>query len=643
MISIFRRKKKQTEDRPHLEQLMDDNSAFLDMLAPDSIQEELDHLRLGRNYVRVLAVAHYANDVLINWLSGLHETSGNISLSHHIAPRSSEGMITSLNRAIIELKARMNEPKIQPKDAIRLQKELEDAEVLLDNLTSGRNQKIFDQHMYILLQARSLKELERLTSTVKAKCGRNLKAIIPNTRMLDAFTSALPIRSNDLPEMTYRNFDGEALSSLFPFDEAEIFADRGVVKGKNLKTHSVVVVDHDQLINRNEVVIATSGGGKSTYIWGDMMRRWIQGTIIRTIDPKAEFGRKFERLGGIWVKISPTSGDIINPFEIMNSSIMLDEDGNPVAVSLLHQKIARLKTMFTLMYKSLVNQQVELALLEKAIVETYRRKGIEWGTDFSRLKSTDFPIMSDLYRTIGHLIETDRTYETLSGFYQVLYPYVEGSYSKAFNGYTNVDLSNDLINFDIYDLRSESDLRQVAMYNILTFLTDDATMDRTKVKQIYVDEAHILADPKNPTAMEFLSSMYKLIRSFQGGVTSATQQVGDFLSAVDGSRNHGEAVILNSVTKLYLPMTAQEIQDIMNKTSEKFSEAEQRLLVVEDAEKHKNAGKGIYVVGSKKVHIQVELTQEELRLWDSRWYRQKYGEDPEEQPLYGLKREEVFG
>lgn len=72
-------------------------------------------------------------------------------------------------------------------------------------------------------------------------------------------------------------------------------------------------------------------------------------------------------------------------------------------------------------------------------------------------------------------------------------------------------------------------------------------------------------------------------------------------------------------------MLQEEMNSIMSKTSESFSEEEQRLLVVRDADKHKNAGKGIYVVGSNKVNLQVELTPAELKLWDEAWYRKKYG------------------
>lgn len=618
----FLKKKKQDVSEPTLETQV--NTSLLDLLSPDSIEEKVDYIRLGGNYCRTLCVSYFANDVQANFLQNLHNLPHNISIIHHIEPTNPDGMIKSLNRAVIEYRSRLNEPGLRPMDEIRINNDLKDAEILLENLTSGRAE-MFNEHMYIHIQASSKQQLDEITRVVKAHVSKNLKVLVPHHQMLPALYCALPLRRNELKEMTFRNFDTEALSSLFPFDECEIFSERGIIKGKNLKTNSVVVVDHDKLLNRNEIVIATSGGGKSTYLWGDMIRRWIQDTVIRVICPKGEFGSKVKQLGGEWVKISPLNGNIMNPFEVMHSLIPSDDSGEKVASSLLHQKISRLKTMFTLMHKDLRNKQVELALLEKVLVELYRDKGIHWETDFSKLNPEDFPTMQDLYIKLEAKMEKDEEFRLLNGFYQVLYPYVEGSYSKCFNGYTNVDLNSDFIVFDISDLRDESDLQQVAMFNILTFLQDDALKDMITKTQIYVDEAHVLSDPNNPLAMKFLANMYKLIRSFQGGVTSATQQIGDFLSAVEGSRNYGEAVILNSISKLYLPMLREEINAIEEKTSESFSEEEKRLLVVSEEEKSKAAGKGIYSVGSKKVNIYVELTPEELKIWDPKWYQQKYG------------------
>lgn len=625
LFDLFK-KKSAPQQEETVESLIEADHGLLDLLSPDSIEEHPNYLRLGGNYVRTLAVAHFANDVSANFLAKLHMMSANVSIVHHMEPTSADDMVKALNKAVVEYRSRLMEPRLRPADQVKIENDLKDAELLLTSLSSGSSE-MFLEHMLIHIQASSLEELDYVTHLVKTQTSKYLKVLTPHFRMMDAFQSVLPIRKHKIPELTYRNFDAEALSALFPFDESEIFAEKGIIKGKNLKTNSIVVVDHDTLLNRNEVVIATSGGGKSTYLFADMMRRWIQDTVVRVIDPKGEFGEKFTKLGGEWIRISPMNTNIINPFEIMSSTIAIDEAGNAPENSLLHQKIGRLKILFTLMYKDLKDQQVEMSMLEKVCVLLYAQKGINWDTDFTKLKSTDYPTIGDLYQLLQQLMAQDEQYQKLNGFYQVLYPYVKGSYAKAFNGHTNVDLSKDLICFDLFDLRDDGELQQIAMYNILTFLWDDATLDKTVTNQIYVDEAHILSDPNNPLAMQFLSSMYKLIRSFRGGVTSATQQVGDFLSAVEGSKNYGEAVILNSITKLYLPMLQEEMNTIMSKTSENFSEEEQRLLVVRDADKHKNAGKGIYVVGSKKVNIQIELTPEELKLWDEDWYLSKYGRE----------------
>ena len=616
MLDFLSKWKGKNKQEVSLETFVDEQSTFLDILSPDSIEEHDNYMRLGNNYVRTLVVTHFSNNVTGGFLDKLHSIGSNVSVIHHIEPTSAEAMIRSLDKAIIEYKSQLSDAKLKTSERQILENNIKDATILLDNLTSSSSE-LFNEHMLIHIQALSLEELNRITHTVKTMTNRYLKAITPTNRMFDAFESVLPINKNKVKELTYRNFDAEALSSLFPFDENEVIAERGIIKGRNLKTSSIVMVDHGELLNRHEYVCGPSGSGKSTYLFGDMMRRWIQGERIRVIDPKGEFGHKFTRIGGEWIKISPMNDTVINPFEIMNTKIIKNEDGNVIETSLLHRKISNLKTMFTLMFSNLKDDPVAKALLEKALIKTYQeqKKPISWDTDFSTLTSTDYPTMGDLYSVIEKLLREKEEYKPLNGLYQVLYQYVEGSYSKAMNGHTNVDLSNDLITFDLFDLKSEEDLQKVAMYNILTFLEEDAVKDK-EVVQIYVDEAHILADPRNPLAMKFLSDMYKLLRSFNSGVTSATQQVGDFLSAVEGTRNYGEAIILNSVSKLYLPMSREELNTIMNKTSENFSEEEQQILVIKDADRKKSAGKGVYLVGSTKVSLQVQLTPIELQLWD---------------------------
>ncbi len=117
----------------------------------------------------------------------------------------------------------------------------------------------------------------------------------------------------------------------------------------------------------------------------------------------------------------------------------------------------------------------------------------------------------------------------LDTFASILLTYVNGSSSRMFNAHTNVNLTSDLIRFDLKDNEDESQDQPAVMFNIVSFLWDEITKEKTTRKKLYIDEAHIMADPANPRSMKFLSHIYKRIRKYQGGVTAATQEISDFL------------------------------------------------------------------------------------------------------------------
>lgn len=60
--------------------------------------------------------------------------------------------------------------------------------------------------------------------------------------------------------------NAEAVAQFFPFHENEYFHERGVVRGKNITTGNVVVVEEEALFNKHKLVIGASGVGKSTAI-----------------------------------------------------------------------------------------------------------------------------------------------------------------------------------------------------------------------------------------------------------------------------------------------------------------------------------------------------------------------------------------
>ena len=129
-----------------------------------------------------------------------------------------------------------------------------------------------------------------------------------------------------------------------------------------------------------------------------------------------------------------------------------------------------------------------------------------------------------------------------------------------------------------------------------------------------------LADPKVPVAMENLYIMMKVFRSLNTGVTSATQSIQDFFSARDDLRNYGEAVIDQSVQRLFLPMQEKEVDEVNKRLNLRLSEEDKDFLKVRSGEKTEDTGKGFFYVGSKKVKIEIILTNLEKKVWIDKNY-----------------------
>lgn len=630
----FRNKKSFKEAEPILSE--SDLTSFKDVLAPDSIDEKELHMEIGRNYVQTICVYDYPKRLYGNWLSRLRRFQGNLSISFHIEKIPSSEMIKHLRSAIPELESRTVSADEEKKRNALL--DFKDATRLMDKLIESDNDAMFRVHMYLNIHAESIAELSRLRERVLGALRRvKLKGTLVKYRSAQAFQSTLPLMANHVPDVTFRNMDVEAVSSVFPFDDSEIFnqSKYSVVKGKNITTGSIVLVDHFALANHNEFSAGFSGMAKTTTMTSDMLRHWIQGVRNFIIDPEGEFTGIVKSLGGTVVTVSNMSKTVINPLEIMNTAVTdsknldtVEDDDQDIELvgSLIDQKIQRLKILFKSIKKDL--SQVEEALLEQVLIKTYAAKEITFKTDFRELTSESFPTFSDLYEQINKLPKEEA--DELRQFKLIFKTYVSGTNSKLFNGHTKVDLKNDLISFDLKHLEDGSDLKRAAMYNVITFLWDEITKDKTQPKRLYIDECHVLADPDHPMLMKFVYQIYKRIRKYFGGCTVTTQQIDDYLSASDGKRNYGAAIIENSYTKFILGLEEKGIDDLVSRGGVSLSESEIDIL------KRKQKGKGIYCIGTKRVYMEVIQSQEEMRLFDKVRYQETYKKDASIVPDYDI-------
>lgn len=591
---------------------MDRETEISSRISPDSISIEEDYVRSGSNYTRTLICVDFDPLLKQEDIRRLSELSETITITQHVDIYEASKVKTELSRSIDQSNAKLEEDHVSESIKEQAKAEIESNRALLRSLSRNKERMLMFQLM-IHVVGKSESELEQVTTKVKNTFSSVGKLIYPITRSKDAFDSFLPINKNKVYDLTYRPMSSEAVSFFFPFHENEIFNEKGIIKGRNIQTNNIIVVDDEEYLNKHAFYVGSTGSGKSTAMFKDMMNKYMFDNRIITIDPKGDYGEIYEALNGEWVLFSLGGGSIINLFDLASYAYD-NHSGGVTKKNPIYDKISTITTMFQLMYNGMTDLQMDI--MSEILLELYSNKGITSDTDISLLKKTDFPIMEDLYYLLEEKKEKEPDrYENIKEFHETLRAYAIGTYANVFNGYTNVDVKSDLICYDLVEVYNNRRIQKPLYFLLLSSLRDEIMNGDKRATQLYIDEAHIIADPRVTVAMEYLYEMMKVVRSFNCGITTATQQLSDFLSAKDDNRNYGDSVISLAVQQLMLPMQRREVEMVSEEMLYDFSEEEVDFLEFEEGRKESKQGKGFFFVGSKKVKIDIELTEAEKRLW----------------------------
>jgi type IV secretory pathway VirB4 component len=639
LATLFPSRKREKKPAEKVEQSHQDflqgvlETEELNSIYPFVWKENKSFIESGGNFIKVLAVVSYPKEQKGNWLSDLKRLKGNISFVQYLEPANSEGMIHYYNDSIKNKDAELLKTR-DPATRIRLRSELDSARYQLNQVLTNRSNFMY-LYTYIFIQATSLEDLKTLEDNVQRILTKlRMKALNPHYAAPMAFWSALPLGDNQLKDYTYQMCNSETASSFFPFDDSEIcyLSPMSQVEGINKTTNSLVAIDYldtQRTLNQNMVVIGTSGVGKSTFMVQKILRCFAMGIKVYIIDPENEYSHIVKVLGGEVVHLSSNSATKINPLEIFSTEITDTEDFNNEAEfirDLVKQKVQRLKAFFKVLKADLT--QVESSILDKTLTNLYNRFSINEGSDFKSLKSTDYPILEDFYHDLEDLKQKDiERYEKIQDFYFILESYVHGS-NSLFNGHTNVNINNSLFSFNLKSLQNEVDVQAACYFNIFGFLWDEITKAKDELIYLFIDEFHFLS--KNPDSMRFFYQAYKRFRKYNAGAIAGTQQIIDVLDTVD---NLGAAMIENSHTKVFFGLDNKGVDDVVKKINLSFSDEEISLL------RAKRQGEALITYGSQRAFIKVELTQEELRIWNKKRYFEKYGLDPNEIPDYEARIE----
>ena len=644
-MNLLKSKKKKKNEDPVEEPIKKDEiSGLIDATPIEAIypfvyKENKDSVEMGGNYIKIIAFASYPNEQKGNWLSDLKRMKGNITLSQYIEQTDSAIMLDHYNSSYKNKEAELLKTH-DPQYRIKLKKEMKSASYQLEEVLNNKSGYVYI-YTYILIQAQEQEELKSLEEKVQRILMKlHIKGIVPYYQMNNAYWSCLPLKQNLLKEYTYQMSNTTTASSFFPFDDCEIcdLSPKAQIEGINKKTNSLVAInylDDKKTLNQNMFIIGTSGVGKTTYLKRKIINLIAQGKKIYIIDPENEYTKIVNYFGGTVIHLSSMSNTIINPLEIYSEELTDDEimkniNNDNKIKNLIKQKCQRLKGFFKVIKSDM--SQVEASIIESLVLKLYVK--LEKCNDLKNVTHEDFPILEDLYKACEDIKEKDpERFLIIRDFYYILESYVFGS-NSLFNGYTNIDLSSEIVSFDLSALQNEKDVQGACYLNIFSYLWDDITKVNAQEAKLpddyaaymFIDEFHFLL--KNQESCDFFFQAYKRFRKYKAGAIAATQQINDVLKANYSEGDLGTAVVENSYTKVFFGIDNKGVDDLIEKLKLNFSKPEISLL------RAKRQGEALIIYGTKRVFMKIELTKEELRLCNPKRYTEKYDEDATIQPDY---------
>ena len=550
--------------------------------------------------------ARYRMQVPAGWMSLLVNAGEGIDVDLFLYKQDKAKTVERIGRRI-----RLNRSKL--KDASDTNTDFDD---LAESIQAGyylknglaANEEFYYVCILITITGYSPKEAEwRAKEMRKLLNAQDMEAVSCIFKEEQAFFSALPLLNLDksIYARSKRNVLTSGAASCYPFTSFEMSDRNGILMGVNTANSSLVILDifnSSVYKNANIAIMGTTGAGKTflLQLMALRMRRKMIQVFIIAPDKGHEFARARTNTGGSYNKISSASPKRINIMEIRRRDRKTSDilDGNVLEQSELSIKIQSIHIFFSLLVPDMTHEEKQL--LDEALVETYRKKGITYENESlidpvhpERYRA--MPVLEDVYDILVAREETRRLGNILNRL-------VHGS-AASFNGQTNIEADNKYMVLDISEL--SGDLLPVGMFVVLDYVWSRVKEDRTAEKAIFLDEVwQLIGASSNEMAAEYVLEIFKIIRGYGGSAVCATQDLSDFMALKDGK--YGRGIINACKTKIVLNLEndeAKKVQELLH-----LSEAERMEIV------HFERGKGMISTNSNNLTLEFRASQLEKDL-----------------------------
>ena len=594
------------EEKPDLTELEAGSTTILDILSPTAVDTK------SRDYIVVDGIFHaylyvagygYSTTVGSSWLAPLVEAGEGVNLSFTVRRQSKDKILSKISQTTMLNRSRMRDVGDTRQDYEELDSAINSG-LYLKDVMNRQGEDFYYMHTLIEVTANDPETLEQRGTEVEKLCvSVDMIARRCDYKNEQAFLSSLPLLSldADIERKSRRNTLTSGVAAAFPFASYELSDRNGIFLGLNMYNRSPVFLDpYDdyKYTNGNFWLGGTSGAGKTFTLqcMGGRLRE--QGKRVIFIIPKKghEFRPLCELLGGLYLRLSPSSRDCPNLMVIRRTSLDSYSGLRGLTArddSVLAEKISRLIIWYSLQKRDLSDE--DKSLLDSSLVECYRRYGI----DFDNATITDetgafktMPVFADWYEVLSENPDTRHLAVVLSR-------YVTGS-AAAMGARNDIDLNNKYIVLDTSGM--PDDLILPGIFWATDIANDLILGAGADLSALIADELwSLVGASSNPLAAGFVLEMVKTIRGLGGIAITSTQGMQD-LFGLEGGK-YGKGILDSSRIKLVMQMEEQEarlIQGVLN-----LSEDEVRQIT------RFRRGEGLLCIGYNHVPIAFHATQKE--------------------------------
>lgn len=150
-------------------------------------------------------------------------------------------------------------------------------------------------------------------------------------------------------------------------------------------------------------------------------------------------------------------------------------------------------------------------------------------------------------------------------------------------------------------MNSDKNIRNALFFNILKYAWS-LTLNSNINTVLTVDEAHVLLSGNNTLGADFLAQIQRRARKYNTGTIIITQQPTDFCD--QAIITQGKAIFDNASYYLVMGLKKQAVEDLS------------KLIDLNDNEKESikryTQGDALFVCGSRRMRINVVVTEQEL-------------------------------